>query len=91
MPNFPADETKGFHQVPFGSNVFIERTDFKEVNWGWDEGSSLLLSSVLRAHHPFFKSTSARHRGGRSLLYLPDPCSLLCFSTFLLLGARARL
>lgn len=60
VPNFPADETKGFHQVPFGSNVFIERTDFKEVNWGWDEGSGLLLSSVLRAHHPFFKSTSAR-------------------------------
>lgn len=32
MPNFPADETKGFHEVPFGSIVFIERTDFKEVN-----------------------------------------------------------
>lgn len=38
VPNFPADETKGFHQVPFGSNVFIERTDFKE-ELGWDEGS----------------------------------------------------
>lgn len=32
VPNFPADETKGFHQVPFGSTVFIERTDFKEVS-----------------------------------------------------------
>lgn len=31
VPNFPADETKGFHQVPFASTVFIERTDFKEV------------------------------------------------------------
>uniref|UniRef100_A0A8C4PLY1 Glutamine--tRNA ligase n=1 Tax=Equus asinus asinus TaxID=83772 RepID=A0A8C4PLY1_EQUAS len=30
VPNFPADETKGFHQVPFGPIVFIERTDFKE-------------------------------------------------------------
>ncbi|XP_073086676.1 glutamine--tRNA ligase isoform X4 [Manis javanica] len=30
VPNFPADETKGFHQVPFGPTVFIERTDFKE-------------------------------------------------------------
>uniref|UniRef100_A0A452VF81 Glutamine--tRNA ligase n=1 Tax=Ursus maritimus TaxID=29073 RepID=A0A452VF81_URSMA len=30
VPNFPADETKGFHQVPFGPMVFIERTDFKE-------------------------------------------------------------
>ena len=34
VPNFPADETKGFHQVPFGLTVFIERTDFKEVNGG---------------------------------------------------------
>ncbi|XP_032506074.1 glutamine--tRNA ligase isoform X4 [Phocoena sinus] len=30
VPNFPADETKGFHQIPFGPIVFIERTDFKE-------------------------------------------------------------
>ncbi|XP_048953937.1 glutamine--tRNA ligase isoform X4 [Canis lupus baileyi] len=30
VPNFPADETKGFHQIPFGSMIFIERTDFKE-------------------------------------------------------------
>ncbi|KAM5311882.1 LOW QUALITY PROTEIN: glutamine--tRNA ligase-like [Glossophaga mutica] len=29
VPNFPADETKGFHG-PFGSIVFIERTDFKK-------------------------------------------------------------
>jgi glutaminyl-tRNA synthetase len=32
VPNFPADETKGFHQVPFASTVFIERSDFKEVS-----------------------------------------------------------
>uniref|UniRef100_A0A2K5REF1 glutamine--tRNA ligase n=1 Tax=Cebus imitator TaxID=2715852 RepID=A0A2K5REF1_CEBIM len=30
VPSFPADETKGFHQVPFAPIVFIERTDFKE-------------------------------------------------------------
>ncbi|KAK2109364.1 hypothetical protein P7K49_014529 [Saguinus oedipus] len=30
VPNFPDDETKGFHQVPFALIVFIERTDFKE-------------------------------------------------------------
>ncbi|KAK2109106.1 putative glutamine--tRNA ligase [Saguinus oedipus] len=30
VPNFPADETKGFHPVPFAPIVFIERTDFKE-------------------------------------------------------------
>nr|XP_056709605.1 glutamine--tRNA ligase [Euleptes europaea] len=30
-PNFPADETKGFHKVPFQSTVYIERSDFREV------------------------------------------------------------
>ncbi|KAB0397002.1 hypothetical protein E2I00_000584, partial [Balaenoptera physalus] len=30
VPSFPADETKGFHQIPFGPIVFIERTDFRE-------------------------------------------------------------
>ncbi|XP_012883513.1 PREDICTED: glutamine--tRNA ligase [Dipodomys ordii] len=46
VPNFPADETKGFHQVPFASTVFIERTDFKEepepgykrLTWGQPVG-----------------------------------------------------
>lgn len=42
VPDFPADETKGFHQVPFASTVFIERTDFKEVNGGLVVSSSLL-------------------------------------------------
>ncbi|XP_028907369.1 glutamine--tRNA ligase [Ornithorhynchus anatinus] len=31
VPNFPADETKGFHQVSFSSTIYIEQTDFKEV------------------------------------------------------------
>ncbi|KAL0625656.1 Glutamine--tRNA ligase [Plecturocebus cupreus] len=30
VPNFPTDETEGFHPVPFAPIVFIERTDFKE-------------------------------------------------------------
>ncbi|KAK2082052.1 putative glutamine--tRNA ligase, partial [Saguinus oedipus] len=30
VPNFPADEIKGFHQVSFAPIVFVERTDFKE-------------------------------------------------------------
>uniref|UniRef100_A0A2K6SGU9 glutamine--tRNA ligase n=1 Tax=Saimiri boliviensis boliviensis TaxID=39432 RepID=A0A2K6SGU9_SAIBB len=46
VPSFPADETKGFHQVPFTSIVFIERTDFKEepepdfkhLGWGQPVG-----------------------------------------------------
>ncbi|XP_053576782.1 glutamine--tRNA ligase [Bombina bombina] len=31
VPNFPANESKGFHTVPFTSTVYIEQTDFKEV------------------------------------------------------------
>uniref|UniRef100_A0A8C9FDL0 glutamine--tRNA ligase n=1 Tax=Pavo cristatus TaxID=9049 RepID=A0A8C9FDL0_PAVCR len=30
VPNFPADESRGFHKVPFQSIVYIEETDFKE-------------------------------------------------------------
>ena len=33
MPNFPADESRGFHKVPFQSTVYIEETDFREVSW----------------------------------------------------------
>ncbi|KAE8612329.1 hypothetical protein XENTR_v10012814 [Xenopus tropicalis] len=31
VPNFPADESKGFHVVPFSSTVYIEKSDFREV------------------------------------------------------------
>ncbi|KAG9483467.1 hypothetical protein GDO78_009402 [Eleutherodactylus coqui] len=31
VPNFPADESKGFHTVLFSSTVYIEQTDFREV------------------------------------------------------------
>jgi glutaminyl-tRNA synthetase len=31
VPNFPADEAKGFHEVPFSSIVYIEQSDFREV------------------------------------------------------------
>lgn len=72
MPNFPADETKGFHQVPFGPIVFIERTDFKEVNEGWRVlfaamPSSEVLSSPLSVHlcPTLEEPTPARHRGGK--------------------------
>ncbi|KAK9405997.1 glutamine-tRNA ligase [Crotalus adamanteus] len=30
-PNFPADETKGFHEVPFQPTLYIEQSDFREV------------------------------------------------------------
>lgn len=32
VPNFPADESRGFHKVPFQPTVYIEETDFREVS-----------------------------------------------------------
>jgi len=32
VPNFPVDETKGFHQIPLTSTVYIEQADFREVS-----------------------------------------------------------
>jgi glutaminyl-tRNA synthetase len=31
VPNFPADEAKGFHEIPFSNVVYIEESDFREV------------------------------------------------------------
>ncbi|XP_003976505.1 glutamine--tRNA ligase [Takifugu rubripes] len=31
VPNFPANEAKGSHMVPFAATIFIEQSDFKEV------------------------------------------------------------
>lgn len=33
VPNFPADESRGFHKVPFQTTIYIEETDFREVSW----------------------------------------------------------
>lgn len=43
VPNFPADESRGFHKVPFHQTVYIEETDFREVSQAhWTILSSLL-------------------------------------------------
>ena len=34
VPNFPADESKGFHEVPFTKVIYIEKEDFREVSLG---------------------------------------------------------
>jgi glutaminyl-tRNA synthetase len=31
VPDFPSDPQQGFHSVPFGEELYIERSDFKEV------------------------------------------------------------
>lgn len=32
VPNFPADESRGFHVVPFSRTIYIEQADFREVS-----------------------------------------------------------
>lgn len=58
VPDFPANEAKGSHVVPFSKTIFIEQSDFREVfflrlkkkimDWFWTE-----LSHINRAD-PFF-------------------------------------
>lgn len=31
VPDFPANEARGSHTVPFTSTIFIEQSDFREV------------------------------------------------------------
>ena len=31
VPDFPADESRGSHKVPFTRTIFIEKSDFREV------------------------------------------------------------
>ena len=33
VPNFPADESRGSHTIKFDSVIYIEKSDFTEVNW----------------------------------------------------------
>jgi len=33
VPNFPAREDRGHHEVPLTSVIFIERSDFREVRF----------------------------------------------------------
>jgi hypothetical protein len=33
VPDFPNDPQKGFHSVPFGEELYIECSDFKEVRY----------------------------------------------------------
>jgi len=35
VPDFPADEARGSHTIPFNKTVYIERSDFREVGLGY--------------------------------------------------------
>lgn len=49
MPNFPADESRGFHKVPFQPTIYIEETDFREVSWTHRPILPSLLGAGARA------------------------------------------
>lgn len=49
MPNFPADESRGFHKVPFQPTIYIEETDFREVSQSHRAILPSLLGATARA------------------------------------------
>lgn len=49
MPNFPADESRGFHKVPLQPTIYIEETDFREVSWTHRAVRPSLLGAVAQA------------------------------------------
>src|SRR6218665_3858123 len=50
VPNFPVNESKGFHSVSFRKTLYIEQSDFKEVITF--KGNNFELWSLMVAH-PF--------------------------------------
>ncbi|ELU08311.1 hypothetical protein CAPTEDRAFT_221989 [Capitella teleta] len=56
VPNFPADEKKGFHKVPFSDVIYIEQNDFRELGvfkifkfvlFGKDSKDSLVFNRTV--------------------------------------------
>lgn len=50
VPDFPANEAKGSHTVPFTSTIFIEQSDFREVR----EVLILLYPHIIRRILQFY-------------------------------------
>lgn len=52
VPDFPANESKGSHVVPFTRTIFIEQSDFREVRERQNKSNEPSISS--RLFLPFF-------------------------------------
>ena len=52
MPNFPADESRGFHKVLFQPTVYIEKTDFREESWAHQAILPLLPRAIAWLWEP---------------------------------------
>jgi len=63
VPNFPADDTKGFHEVPMSRMVYIEQSDFREMG---DKNYKRLTchQSVGLRHANLVISVSKVHKDG---------------------------
>lgn len=70
VPNFPADESRGFHKVPFHQTIYIEETDFREVSQAhWTILPSLLeLLLVQQEPGSTGSGVGAAHRDHRQVL-----------------------
>jgi len=62
VPNFPADESRGFHKVPFQPTVYIEETDFREVSWAHRAILPSLPELQLRQQEPGSAGSCMGHR-----------------------------
>lgn len=47
VPDFPANESKGSHVVPFTRTIFIEQSDFREVRERQNKSNEPSISSRL--------------------------------------------
>lgn len=81
MPNFPANEAKGSHTVPFARTIFIEQSDFREVRRGGT------LSSLCAAL--FLGGFPTEDDGRPSLLFAGDGEGLQAFDPGAACGTEA--
>uniref|UniRef100_A0A9J7ZX99 glutamine--tRNA ligase n=1 Tax=Cyprinus carpio carpio TaxID=630221 RepID=A0A9J7ZX99_CYPCA len=55
VPDFPANEAKGSHVVPFSKTIFIEQSDFREVFFFFlDFKKKIIASHIGLVRIPFF-------------------------------------
>nr|XP_032637664.1 glutamine--tRNA ligase [Chelonoidis abingdonii] len=75
VPNFPANETKGFHKVPFQATIYIEQSDFREVS---DKGYRALAHGQpvgLRTHRYVHAVQELSQDAGGQVMELEVTCT----------------
>ena len=66
-PNHPSNKDMGSRAIPFGKQVYIEKTDFKEEAaedfWRLKPGGSSAIAAIRRPDGSFATSPSTRSSG----------------------------